>query len=144
MDVLTLAGIAHTNAKTVPSRVPSFDQQRDCLAAASVCSDEAESGKWQRQKCACPVPDKVTKDFYFMGPLLFGVCQPSDFLPLWQLNTLAGAKTPGCSQSLHSQLWFHHQPHFQRALLPRSVGGRLWMHSCEAFRQWGKFCAFPH
>lgn len=104
MDVLTLARIVRTNAKTVPSTVPSFARQRDCLAAASVCPDGAEPGRWQRQRRAWPVPDKVTKDFYFVGPLLFGVCQPSDFVPLWQLNTLAGAKTPGCSQSLLSQL----------------------------------------
>lgn len=145
MDVLTLAGIARTNAKTVLLIRPSFCPT-EWLPGCSFCL--LRKGRtWEDGKDK-DVPGqswtRPSRTFYFVGPLLFGICQPGDFVPLWQLNTLAWAKTPGCSQSLLSQLWFHHQPHFQRALLPRSVGGRLWMHSCEAFRQWGKLHAFPH
>lgn len=137
-NMLTLAGIACTGCTFL-----LLDRGIAWLQLASAQMGQSLGGSKDKSMPGQSWT-RTPRTFCLVGPLLLGICQFSDFAPLWQQITLVWAKTPGCSQSLLSQLWFHHQSHFQRALLPGSVGGRFWMHSWEAFKQWGKLCAFPH
>lgn len=117
--MLKLAGIVRTGAKTIfiGCTVLFLDRRKKgCMASASVQMGQSLGDG--RQRWAWPGLDKVTEDLLLSGSFPLGMCQPNDFVPLWQLITLLWAKTSGCSQPLLIQLYF------QRALLPRSVAGK--------------------